>query len=68
MRVEYPAYCTVSDFGLNMFEGDAVLALADEFEAISKDERLGCDPRFALAARLMRRFAGRTSGVNLPGE
>jgi hypothetical protein len=68
MRVEYPVFCTVSAYGMNMFEGDAVLALADDFEAISKDERLGCDTRFALAARLMRRFASRTSGVNLPGE
>lgn len=67
IRAEYPLFCTISNFGWNMFEGDKVLALADEFEAIGKDERLGSDPRFGLAARLMRRFAGRARYVSLPG-
>ena len=68
LRVEYPLLCAVSAYGPNTYQGEAVLALADEFEAISRDERLGCDPRFALAARLIRRFAGKSSAVNLPGD
>jgi hypothetical protein len=67
LREAYPVMVSIGDFGANVVPNEQVLALADEFERASVDTRLGAPTRLGLAARLLRRFAGRVAQVKVPG-
>jgi ribosomal protein S18 acetylase RimI-like enzyme len=65
---EYPILLTIGDAGANIIPNDQLLALADEFDRASQDDRLGRPWRLGLAARLIRRFAGRVAQIKVPGR
>jgi hypothetical protein len=64
---EYPLLAKIENAGPNFVSADQVQALADEFERASQDERFGRPWRLGLAARLLRRFAGRVAEIRVPG-
>ncbi|PKQ25245.1 MAG: hypothetical protein CVT64_11115 [Actinobacteria bacterium HGW-Actinobacteria-4] len=68
VQQEYPLLTSISSDGPNRFAGDDIAKLAAEFERASEDDRFGRPWRLGLAARLMRRFAGRMAEVSLPGR
>lgn len=68
IKREYPLFGRIWGYGMNAFEGAEAAAVADELIAIGEDDRLGSDPRLALAGRLIRRLGTRASYVNFPGE
>jgi hypothetical protein len=64
---EYPIISGIQAYGPNRWSGEDIVRFADELDKAASDPRLAVPADAALAARLLRRVAHLTAGVEFPG-